>query len=43
MCSRRTSPYQGLAQNALILMPGLLLVSPFQSHFGNAPQGLLPD
>jgi len=41
MGSRGSPPNQGFAQDALILMPGFLLVAPLQGHLGNAPQGLL--
>ena len=39
---RGTSAYESLPQDSLILMPGLSLVAPLQSHLGNAPEGLLP-
>ena len=35
--------YEGLAQNALVLVAGTFLVAPLQGHLGNTPEGLLPD
>ena len=36
-------PYEGFAQDPLVLMPRCWLVTPFQGTLGNPPQGLLPD
>lgn len=36
-------PYQGFAQDPLVLMPGCWLVTPLQSTLGNPSQRLLPD
>ena len=41
--SRSPLAYEGLAQNALVLVAGTLLVASLQGHLGNAPEGLLPD